>query len=166
MVKELSNYIYLYTQISTMNSPIEDRFKTEEACMEYLAEVRWGGLVTSPFSATSKVYKCSGDKYKCKETGKYFTARTNTIFHNSKVPLSKWFRAIWLMQHRPQGMTSVALATELGTTQKTAWLILRRLKRTGIIEYGLGTSRKPENIEVSAESNKLSLTEWLKILQK
>ncbi len=149
-----------------MANPILNLFPTEDACMEYLAMTRWQGLVTSPFSPTSRVYKCAGHKYKCKETGKYFTARTNTIFHNSKIPLLKWFHAIWLMQHRPQGMTSVALAQELGTTQKTAWFILRRLKRSGIIQYGLGTKRNAAQIDVSTESDKLSLTDWLKMLQK
>ncbi len=149
-----------------MENPVLKSFATEDACMKYLAETRWGGLVSSPFSPTSRVYKCAGHRYKCRETGKYFTARTNTIFHNSKIPLLKWFHAIWLMQHRPQGMTSVALAKELGTTQKTAWLILRRLKRSGIIEYGLGTQRKSETIDVQPENDKFSLTDWLKILKK
>ena len=149
-----------------MSDSALNQFTNEDSCMEFLEQTRWGGLVTSPFSATSKVYKCAGHRYKCRETGKYFTARTNTIFHNSKIPLQKWFRAIWLMQHRPQGMTSVALAHELNTTQKTAWLILRRLKRTGIIEYGLGTARRPEAIEVVQDADKLSLSDWLKILKK
>lgn len=149
-----------------MKPTLESLFPSEDACMEYLAETRWGGIVTSPFIANSKVYKCAGHRYKCKQTGKYFTARTNTIFHNSKIPLQKWFQAIWLMQHLPQGMTSVALAKELGTTQKTAWFILRRLKRSGIIEYGIGTSRKPENIEVNTQNDRFSLSDWLKMLQK
>lgn len=58
-------------------------FSTEEKCIEHLEILRWNGNIVSPFDATSKVYKCANHRYKCKNTGKYFNAKTGTIFENT-----------------------------------------------------------------------------------
>ena len=50
-------------------------FKDEQTCIEYLEELRWGGNVISPFDETSTVYKCKGNKYRCRNTGKYFNVK-------------------------------------------------------------------------------------------
>jgi transposase-like protein len=65
--------------------------------IEYLEQMRWGGIVESPFDSESKVYKCSKNRYKCKNTGKYFNVKTGSMFENSKISLQKWFLAIWLI---------------------------------------------------------------------
>lgn len=39
-------------------------FPTEQSCIEHLESLRWNGNVVSPFDATSKVYKCKGNKYR------------------------------------------------------------------------------------------------------
>lgn len=59
-------------------------FPDEQACITFLEKERWGDHVVSPFDPESKVYKCKGNRYKCKNTGKYFNVRTGTIFENSK----------------------------------------------------------------------------------
>lgn len=71
-------------------------FPNEQACIDYLEKVRWKGNIVSPFDETSKVYKCAGNKYKCKNTGKYFNVNTATIFENTKIPLVKWFMALYM----------------------------------------------------------------------
>lgn len=37
---------------------LQDAFPTEQRCIDYLEERRWGVKVVSPFDPTSKVYKC------------------------------------------------------------------------------------------------------------
>ena len=68
-------------------------FPDEQSCIEYLEETRWEGNPVSPFDPTSKVYKCKGNRYYCKNTGKYFNVRTGTLFDGTKIPLQKWFIA-------------------------------------------------------------------------
>ena len=68
-------------------------FSTEQHCIDHLEKLRWNGNVVSPFDETSKVYKCKGNKYRCKNTKKYFNVKTDTIFDDSKIPLQKWFMA-------------------------------------------------------------------------
>jgi len=103
-------------------------FPTEVSCIEHLEIIRWNGYVVSPFDANSKVYKCAGNKYKCKESGKYFNVRTGTIFEDTKMPLQKWFMALYIFSSHKKGISSHQLAKDLDITQKTGWFVLHRLR--------------------------------------
>lgn len=102
----------------------------EESCIAYLEWIVWKGReVVSPYDPNSKVYKCKGGNYKCKNTGKYFNARTFTMFYRSSVPLQKWFMAIWIFTTHKKGISSVQLSKDIGVTQKTAWAMLQRIRK-------------------------------------
>lgn len=104
-------------------------FPTEQSCIDHLTELRWNGYIVSPFDPTSKVYKCKGNKYRCKNTGKYFNVRTNTLFDNTKIELIKWFMAIWLVAGHKKGISSLQLSRDINVTQKTAWFMLQRIRK-------------------------------------
>lgn len=94
-------------------------FSDEQSCIDNLETLRWGNDVISPFDNNSKIYKCAGNKYRCKKkTGKYFNVKTQTLFDNSKVELQKWFLAIWLVTSYKKGISSIQLSKDIGTTQK------------------------------------------------
>lgn len=103
-------------------------FPNERACILHLEQIRWNGTVISPFDTASKVYKCANNRYKCKNTGKYFNVRTNTIFEGTKISLQNWFIAIYLFTSHKRGISSHQLARDLNITQKSAWFILQRLR--------------------------------------
>ncbi|MBL7729431.1 MAG: IS1595 family transposase [Dinghuibacter sp.] len=103
-------------------------FPTEQSCIDHLERLRWEGNPVSPFSPASKVYKCAGNKYKCKDTGKYFNVRTDTIFDNTKIPLQKWFLALYVFSSHKKGISSHQLARDITVTQKSAWFMLHRLR--------------------------------------
>jgi transposase-like protein len=102
-------------------------FPDEATCMAYLAEARWNGVVVSPFDETSKVY-VTARGYKCKNTGKYFNAKVGTIFEDTKIPLIKWFMALYTFSSHKKGISSHQLAKDITVTQKTAWFMLHRLR--------------------------------------
>ena len=108
---------------------IVNAFPTEQSCIDHLELLRWNGNVVSPFDATSKVYKCKCNKYRCKNTGKYFNVRTATLFDNTKVELKKWFVAIWIVTSHKKGISSLQLAKDIHVTQKTAWFMLQRIRK-------------------------------------
>jgi transposase-like protein len=111
-------------------------FPNEQTCIEYLEQIRWDGNPVSPFDENSKVYKCKDNKYKCKNTGKYFNVRTNTMFDNTKMELQKWFLAIWLVTAHKKGIASTQLARDIDITQKSAWFMLQRIRACfGIENY-------------------------------
>lgn len=103
-------------------------FATEQDCIAYLEKERWNGNVKSPYDPSSVVYTCKGNKYRCKNTLRYFNVRTGTIFDNTKVPLRKWFMAIWMITSHKKGIASTQLAKDIGVTQKTAWFMLQRIR--------------------------------------
>ncbi len=103
-------------------------FPDEQTCIDHLTTLRWDGNVISPFDETSTVYKCAGNKYKCKNTGKYFNVKTGTIFEDTKIPLRKWFMALYIFSSHKKGISSHQLSRDIDVTQKTAWFILHRLR--------------------------------------
>lgn len=105
-------------------------FPTEASCITHLEAIRWNGKVVSPFDAESKVYVCSGNRYKCKNTGKYFNVKVGTIFEDTKIPLIKWFTALYVFSSHKKGISSHQLAKDISVTQKTAWFVLHRLRYT------------------------------------
>ena len=103
-------------------------FPTELDCINHLEKLRWNGNAISPFDESSQVYKCAGNKYKCKNTGKYFNVKTVSVFDNTKIPLLKWFMALYIFSAHRKGMSSHQLARDITVTQKTAWFMLHRLR--------------------------------------
>ena len=118
----------IITEFNTILELIK-KFPDEQSCINHLESLRWvNGFVTSPFMPTSKVYKCANNRYRCKETGKYFNVKTSTLFDNSKIELQKWFLAIWLVTSHKKGISSIQLSKDIGVTQKTAWFMLQRIR--------------------------------------
>lgn len=118
-------------------------FPDEETCIRHLEELRWDGNIISPFDPTSKVYNCSNNKYKCKNTSKYFNVKTATLFNKTKVKLQKWFIAIWLVTSHKKAISSIQLSRDIHVTQKTAWLMLQRIRSCFGMENDL--DKTPEN---------------------
>jgi len=118
-------------------------FPDEQSCIDHLEAIRWNGNAVSPFDIDSKVYNCKGNKYKCKETGKYFNVKTDTIFDNTKLPLQKWFLGIWLVTGHKKGISSLQLGRDLDITQKSAWFMLGRIRQC----FGLDNDQMSGEIE-------------------
>ncbi|MDE5918964.1 MAG: IS1595 family transposase [Duncaniella sp.] len=103
-------------------------FSDEQKCIDYLESIIWNGNPVSPFDPNSKVYKCKNNRYRCKNTGKYFNIKTGTIFEGTKIKLQDWFIAIWMYMSHKGGLSSMELKRELGVIQKTAWFMLQRIR--------------------------------------
>lgn len=67
-------------------------------------------------TARPGLYQCSGGDCRYQ-----FTATTRTPLHSTKLPLSIWFKAVWLILQSDKGLSSVGLAEALGVSQPTAW---------------------------------------------
>ncbi len=107
---------------------LQKAFPTEQDCINHLESMIWANGVVSPFDAASKVYKCAGGKYKCKNTGKYFNVKVGSIFEDTKIPLIKWFMTLFIFSSHKKGISSHQLAKDIGVTQKSAWFMLHRLR--------------------------------------
>ncbi len=108
-----------------------DAFPDEAACAQHLASIRWpSGPVCLLCGGTEKVYRMKRPGiYKCGACRKEFSIRRGTVYEESRLPLRKWFLAAFLMTTSRKGISSHQLAREIGTTQKTAWFVLGRLRK-------------------------------------
>ena len=115
---------------------LQKRFPDEQSCIDYLEHILWAGTPVSPFDPESKVYKCKNNRYKCKNTGKYFNIRNNTFMEASNIPIQKWLFAIWVVTSHKKGISSMQLSRDIDVTQKTAWFLLVRIRKCfGIENY-------------------------------
>lgn len=133
---------------------VSEIFNNEEYCIAQLEALRWNDDIVSPFDDTSKIYKCKDGKYRCRNTGKYFNVKTYTIFHNSKIELSKWFQAIWVMTNLPN-ITALDLSKKIEVTPKTAWLMQKRIAKHVRMQTSVPVPPKPEI------PSQLAITDWL-----
>ena len=117
---ELTNFKSIFDLIKA--------FPSEQSCIDHLEKLRWNGKVVSPFDENSKVYKCKNNRYRCSNTKKYFNVKTGTIFDNTKIPLLKWFLALYVFSSHKKGISSHQLAKDVSITQKSAWFLLHRLR--------------------------------------
>jgi transposase-like protein len=105
--------------------------KDDETCLNYYAQLRWNGNPVCPHCHHPRAYKLKGGKlYRCrsKTCKKNFSVTVGTIFEKSKIPLSTWMGAMYLISAHKKGISSTQLCRDLGVTQKTAWFMLHRIR--------------------------------------
>jgi transposase-like protein len=118
-----------------------ERFGDEQACRDYLEHLRWPRGVRCP--------KCSGerissilkrDQYNCdNESCRYqFSVTADTQFHDTHLPLVKWFLATFLICQSRKGMSANQLKRMLRINYRTAWYLCHRIR-----DAMQATDRKP-----------------------
>lgn len=113
-------------------------FKNEMDCVLYLEQERWHGNVICPHCESEyysrvntrlKSPELIGYKdFRCKACDKKYSVLTGTIYENTKMPLRKWFIALYLLTAHKKGISSLQLSRDIGITQKAAWHVLHRLR--------------------------------------
>ena len=106
-----------------------EAFPDEQSAIDHLRAIRWRDGAFCPHCGSTKVYHFSDNRnHKCGDCRKRFSIKVGTIFENSKLPLRKWYMAIWLITAHKKGIASTQLAKDIGVTQKSAWFMLHRLR--------------------------------------
>ena len=83
------------------------------------ARIKAWGLQTKPWT-----WECAG-------CGKQTSVTAGTIMHHSKLPLTTWFWAAYLMATHSNGISALQLQRQLALgSYKTAWLICAKLRRS------------------------------------
>lgn len=112
---------------------LENRFKTEEACYEYLFKLRWPDGYVCPRCQNTEGWLTSRQLYKCSKCSYQVSVTAGTIFHRSKKPLNIWFQAIWHITSQKYGANALGLQRILGFgSYHTAWEWLHKLRRAMI----------------------------------
>jgi transposase-like protein len=111
----------------------QKEFDTDQKCRTYLELQRWGNTPACPHCGSINVCRfANGYIFKCREKQcrKKFSATVGTVYESSKIPLTKWFLAMYIITNHSKGISSYQLAKWLDVTQKTAWFINHRIRES------------------------------------
>ena len=107
-----------------------EKFASEEACLAHLERIRWPDgprcpKCTTPtdvsrFRAIGKTGKVRR-LYQCGACRRQFSATAGTLFHDSHMPLTDWFLAIYLMDSSKMRISAKEVERMLGVSYETAW---------------------------------------------
>jgi transposase-like protein len=110
---------------------------TDDECRQYLEQQRWPDGPHCPkcgeadpwkITRQSKTKNAVRSLYRCRACKRQYTATVGTIFEDSKIPLPKWFAAIFLMCGSKKGISAHQLHRELDITYKSAWFMCHRIR--------------------------------------
>jgi transposase-like protein len=106
-----------------------EQFGSEDKCHAYLEELRWPEGVECPRCQSKHVSRIKARRQFDCDTCRYqFSVRVDTIFHDSKLPLWKWFLAVYMMGESKKGVSANQLKRMLGVSYKTAWYLCHRIR--------------------------------------
>jgi transcription elongation factor Elf1/transposase-like protein len=107
----------------------QKKYGTERACIKTLTRVRWPQCFQCPacgsekfsFISTRLLYQCSHCRHQVSITA-------DTLFHATKVPLVKWFWAIYLAASDKRGISALRLSKQIGVSWVTARNVLKKIR--------------------------------------
>jgi transposase-like protein len=106
-----------------------ERFGSDEKCRSYLTDLRWPDGVKCPRCKWKGVsVLAERDQYDCNICRYQFSVTSNTIFHDTHLPLWKWFLAIYLVIESKKGISACQVQRTLRVTYKTAWFLCHRIR--------------------------------------
>ena len=109
-----------------------ERFSDQESCINHLESVRWEGSPECPHCesdhvAPKQVHGQIG-RWNCHTCKSSFSVLSGTLFQGTKIPLPKWFMAIFLMGDAKKSISSCQMARHLDVTQPSAWSMMQKIR--------------------------------------
>src|SRR5258708_10843626 len=109
---------------------VHEMFSSDAKCRELLKRLRWPVRPECPrCKGPAITLETAKDLLYCKECDYQFTVTSNTIFHDSHLPLIKWFCAVYLLCESRKGMSANQIKRMLGVSYKTAWYLCHRIRQ-------------------------------------
>jgi transposase-like protein len=120
-----------------MEAPMEtnlvnliEHYGNDTKCRQYLEALRWTDGIKCPRCGSDKISHIEKrDQYDCDQCRYQFSVTAGTIFHDSHLPIWKWFLAVYLMTESKKGMSANQLKRSLGVSYKTAWYLCHRVRK-------------------------------------
>jgi transposase-like protein len=109
---------------------MEQRFSSEEACRTYLFALRWPKGFACPRCGVDKAWPMARGLWVCSGCRGQISVTAGTVFQDSHLPLTIWFRAMWYVTSQKNGVSALGLQRVLGLgSYKNAWALLHKLRR-------------------------------------
>lgn len=108
----------------------QSRFRDDERCRAYLRACRWpNGFRCRHCGAASAFELPRRGLWQCKGCDRQTSVTAGTVLHRTRVPLTVWFWATYLVTTHTPGLSAVQLQRQLGLSYETAWALLHKLRR-------------------------------------
>jgi len=132
---------------SHLDNPI---FHDEDAAREWFEARIWPNGPFCPHCGSVVITRLHGKAHRpglfqCNDCREQFTVTVNTVCERSKIPLTKWCMAIYLLNSSKKGMSALQMHRMMGGSYKTAWFMMHRIReamREGKLPGGLGGANK------------------------
>jgi transposase-like protein/ribosomal protein L37AE/L43A len=109
---------------------MDQRFVSEQACRQYLFDLRWVQGFVCPRCGSKIAWPTSRGLWLCADCRHQASVTAGTVFQDSHLPLTTWFRAMWHITNQKNGVSALGLQRALGLgSYKTAWAMLHKLRR-------------------------------------
>jgi len=104
-------------------------FGSEEKCRAFMEALRWPDGIECPRCRSARVSRIKvRSQFDCDSCRYQFSATAGTIFHDTHLPLWKWFLAVYIMCESKKGVSALQLKRMLGTGYRTAWYLCHRIR--------------------------------------
>lgn len=110
----------------------DEWFKSDDACIDYIAKLRWPGGFRCPICGdiTDKPSLMGSGLFLCRKCKRQTSVTSGTLFHKTHKPLRTWFFAMWFVTSQKHGASALGLQRVLGLgSYNTAWTWLHKLRR-------------------------------------
>lgn len=110
---------------------LQKDFPTEETCLAWILEWRFpNGVLCKVCRRVTKHYpEKERRSYACGSCGNHLHPTAGTIFHRSRLPLTQWFYAMYLITSAKAGVPATQIQRHLGVTYKTAWRMMHQIRK-------------------------------------
>lgn len=113
-----------------LSNPI---FSDETAAREWLESHVWPDGPVCPHCGVQEFTKLEGEAhrpglYQCNACRQQFTVTVGTLFERSKIPLTKWLMATFLLSASKKGISAHQMHRMLGISYKSTWFMMHRLR--------------------------------------
>lgn len=109
---------------------LHNDYGTEEQCHEALYKWRWpDGFICPKCGSTSYCILKTHTLYQCNDCRRQTSITSGTIFADTKLPLTTWFLAIYLITQDKTGLSALSLKRLLGVSYNTALTIKHKVQQ-------------------------------------
>ncbi|MBO9713218.1 IS1595 family transposase [Sphingomonas sp.] len=109
----------------------QDRFPTEEACLDHLFQVRYGADFDCPGCGREARYSRVAKRrsYQCQWCAHQIYPTAGTPFERTRTPLRDWFFVMFQFCASRNGVAAKEVERQLGVTYKTAWRMCHEIRK-------------------------------------
>lgn len=108
-----------------------EEFGTEQACKDHLFATRFShGFLCPKCGHTHGTKIKTRNSMQCSKCDYQLSAICGTVMEDSKLPIKKWYLAMYLVTVGKRGISAKELQKQVKVTYKTAWYLLKRIRET------------------------------------